>query len=100
MAAIFLSAAVGPLFTASHPFIFNFGGEGDGASTSVMVSVLLQVFAELVVDGVALRVEAGQGLPMTSYFAKLDRPVMVVSRPCPLQSPSADPPPVRRYSTC
>ena len=93
MAAIFLSAAVGPLFTASHPFIFNFGGEGDGASTTAMVSVLLQVFAELVVDGVALRVEAGQGLPMTSYFAKLNRPIMVVScaRLSQQDKPSTDP---------
>jgi hypothetical protein len=62
-----------------------------------MVSVLLQVFAELVVDGVALRVEAGQGLPMTSYFAKLNRPIMVVSSSSPLlpfaDPQSADPPP-------
>ena len=92
MAAIFLSAAVGPLFSASHPFIFNFGGEGDGASTAAMVSVLLQVFAELVVDGVALRVEAGQGLPMTSYFAKLNRPVMVVRSISPFDGPVGRPP--------
>ena len=77
MSAIFLSAAVAPIFSASHPFIFNFGVH-HGASFAALTSLLLQVFAELIVDGVALRVEARQGLPLTDYFSKLNRPVMLL----------------------
>ena len=74
------------LIDSRPPVIFNFGDNGDTSSTA-MFSLLLQVFAELVVDGVALRVEAGQGLPMTSYFAKLNRPIMVVSLSSPFAGP-------------
>ena len=78
LTAIFLSALVAPFFGEAHPFVFNFGDAASGGGSEALAGLLLQVAAELLVDGVALWVEAGHGLPVTEHFNQLRQPIMLV----------------------
>ena len=78
LSGIMLAAVVGPMFSASAPFVYDFGGQEE--TSALLVSVGLQLAAEVVVDGVALWVEAGHGLPVDRYFTWLNDWKMVHSQ--------------------